>query len=188
MEHLDNIKKQLAKGQTTPVEGVSRIIEFYKTEAMVLWNKHDGLIANEKIRLYEITDLINDDMMTIFNKLVNYVEGKCIKCGAEKANYFVVNENGYTGNMCFDCHFWMEKIHYVNNDDKMDNGEQVIRCNGVHYSIKLEDANGFRGFNGAKFRFKLLKDNSIIESSNVWHQGDIPEEFKKELPDNAIRI
>ena len=57
--------------------------------------------------------------------------------------------------------------------------------NGVHYSIGNEDdTSPFRGFAGAKVRIKFFDGREII-STNMWHNGTIPEEYKKFFKDNA---
>ena len=39
----------------------------------------------------------------------------------------------------------------------------------------------FRGFGGDKFKFEIIEDTpaykkgTIVESSNVWHRGDVPD-------------
>jgi hypothetical protein len=96
--------------------------------------------------------------------------------------------------------FWEAKIAWRHNDDmttvprhrrRTDSQERVIRCNGNHYTIGPEPPSlrhidqSLLGHGGARFRFRLLDSGEIIESHNVWHQGRIPVEYRRLLPDNA---
>ena len=40
------------------------------------------------------------------------------------------------------------------------------------------------GFGGHEFYIRKF-DGTLIKSNNVWHQGKIPEHFRKDLPDTA---
>jgi hypothetical protein len=44
---------------------------------------------------------------------------------------------------------------------------------------------GFSGFGGRKFRMQRFGSIKIIESNNVWCQGEIPDVWKDMLKDNA---
>ena len=55
------------------------------------------------------------------------------------------------------------------------------------YSVS--DSTGpFKGFGGRKFTFQRISDNSIVESCNVWCEGDVPKHFRDRTPDNAIML
>jgi hypothetical protein len=85
----------------------------------------------------------------------------------------------------FDAYFWSEKVQCLNNGDKTINGNKVARINGVHYVIGKEDVSYFwRGNGGHKFKIKF-SDGEEITTTNLWHQGGIPEELKTILKDNA---
>jgi hypothetical protein len=44
-----------------------------------------------------------------------------------------------------------------------------------------------RGYGGAKWRVQFL-DGREVETSNLWHQGTVPEQYRRYLPDNAVLI
>ncbi|NIN67223.1 MAG: hypothetical protein GTO63_21490 [Anaerolineae bacterium] len=79
---------------------------------------------------------------------------------------------------CFTCTFWLEKVEV--KDDK-----RSVRVNGTHYFIGPENAGEVgRGFGGSKFRI-AFHDGRRVESTNLWCQGNIPELWREQLPDNA---
>lgn len=82
--------------------------------------------------------------------------------------------------LCFKCNFWREKIAIK---DRLN----VARIDGNHYTIEREEKlflSEFRGFGGRKSVI-LFDDGRRVETTNLWHQGRIPEHFKERLPDNA---
>ena len=78
---------------------------------------------------------------------------------------------------CWHIDFWNEQVD--NKDDP-----KIVRIDGVQYRIGSKNQDSFRGYSGREFRIKLF-NGDIIETTNLWHNGDIPEEFKELLPDNA---
>lgn len=80
--------------------------------------------------------------------------------------------------LCFKCCFWAAKV-------KIRDKPNVVRIEGYHYQIGNEGSDlAFRGFGGRKF-VVLFDDGRRVETTNLWHQGKIPEYFKERLPDNA---
>lgn len=93
------------------------------------------------------------------------------------------------------------KVSWMRNGDKVpaqgrgfqrQPEQQVIRCDGKHYTIGKEPSEteyrrnrDMLGFGGARWRFRLLATDEIIESRNVWFQGEIPTEYRGLLIDNA---
>jgi len=82
----------------------------------------------------------------------------------------------------FDAYFWAEKVEWLNNGDIYD-GCKVARINGEHYTIGSETS-GMKGMGGRKYRIKF-NNGEVVETTNLWHQGDIPEQLKDILVDNA---
>jgi hypothetical protein len=81
--------------------------------------------------------------------------------------------------LCFTCLFWTEKLEYKNDP-------RIVRVDGTQYVIGDEDApRAFRGFGGARFNIDF-HDGRKVTSTNLWCNGDIPEHFRAELPDNAV--
>jgi DNA-directed RNA polymerase subunit RPC12/RpoP len=85
----------------------------------------------------------------------------------------------YIGNNCFDCSFWLGKTDYP---DYMKNHQVII--NGQHYLF--HDTDSFiKGFGGRRFKIQFF-DGRIIETNNLWFQGEIPDQFRSILQDNAV--
>ena len=109
----------------------------------------------------------------------------CSECGDK----FGFHYGGDTGklmeekNLCFSCAFWFELI-----ENRRHSKSVVI--DGNHFQIGCENnlPNSWKGHGGRKFCIQFLSDNRIVETTNLWHQGEIPERFRKSLPDNAIRL
>lgn len=100
---------------------------------------------------------------------------KCIICGKE------IEESAYSNKVlcsseCFHKNFWNEIV-----DEK----DLHTIIDGVSYYIcKENDKSYFRGHGGQKF---VIKKNTgeVVATTNLWCQGDIPNEYRELLPDNA---
>ena len=107
---------------------------------------------------------------------------RCIICNKqiEKSSYAHKN---ICGSECFAIDYWNDKVLLQDNP-------RVVRVNGEHYYIgkeSLEKNNNnksFNGFGGRKFVVKFF-DGRFVKTTNLWHNGKIPKEFRKSLPDNA---
>lgn len=57
---------------------------------------------------------------------------------------------------------------------------------GVKYyiSTRESDAAGFEGFGGRKFTI-CFNDGTEITTRNLWHNGEVPDEWRDKLPDTA---
>lgn len=100
--------------------------------------------------------------------------------------------------------FWMEKVGWkIAGDQHMDrdrwgrHAQQVIRCDGQHYTIGREPSDsdyaannqyGVFGFGGHQMAWRLLATGETVMGRNCWGQGRIPAEFRDLLPDNAVRV
>lgn len=102
---------------------------------------------------------------------------KCRICGREfKDIKYIKPYQDICSSKCHQINFWKE---IEQEKDK------YVFIDGHSYMIAPENSNfSFRGFSGNKFKIKL-ENGRIIETTNLWHQGIIPEEFKESLKDNA---
>ncbi len=66
---------------------------------------------------------------------------------------------------------------------KRGDGLSVV-AGGQHYRIGPEGERGLRGFGGAPWLVRFF-DGREVRTSNLWHQGEIPQEWRHLLPDNA---
>jgi len=112
-----------------------------------------------------------------------YVEFDCKFCGKHEENRWIKSHHDalLKAQLCSSCHFWHEKIEWRKQNDP-----KPVVVDGVHYRIGNESASrlGSRGFSGSKFIIKFF-DGRVVESTNLWCQGNIPEKFRDVLTDNA---
>lgn len=105
---------------------------------------------------------------------------ECRLCGkSQEACYCEPTKtNMVERSLCFTCLFWQG---YVKRKDD----PSRVRIDGKHYVVAPEHGNEFfRGFGGSLFRIRLA-DGTVINTTNLWHQGTIPEHFRSQLQNNA---
>lgn len=112
----------------------------------------------------------------------------CVLCGKSLAGsyYAVGNRDGKEMVACLSCHtaiFWLEKVEWRLGLSSP--GGRPVVIDAVHYVIGPENARGSRGFGGRKHVIRLRDTGEIIESTNLWLQGDVPLVFRDLLPDTA---
>lgn len=119
---------------------------------------------------------------------------KCIVCGYEihpGDGYFATKQGDVCSSECHTEAFWMQKIAWA-EDCQTEEGEPVFRSNGHHYVISPEDDGSyFRGHSGSLHYVYYHTGpfaGTIVRTSNLWSQGDIPEEYQNDLPDNATLL
>ena len=105
----------------------------------------------------------------------------CKICGVHEQNQWTCHKKLTERQLCFTCYFWTERIE---DADWNENRFRVV-VKGKHYigySPKVDT--GMKGFGGQLWKIKFL-DGREVECRNLWHQGEIPERFRSQLPDNA---
>lgn len=101
----------------------------------------------------------------------------CIVCGKEFDHKMYYGEySDCCSGECFTKKFWNNIIAEKN--------EHII-VNGTCYAIAPAPINGFYGFGGRRFKIKMLDTDKIVETNNLWCQGEIPEEYRHLLPNTA---
>lgn len=108
----------------------------------------------------------------------------CKICGnIEDDDKFVkeVKNDLLKNNICFKCYHWNRQLELNLNTNR-----DYAIIDGQHYVIGPEhDDGGFRGFGGRKFIIEF-NDGRIVETTNLWHQGTIPDGYWREkMQDNA---
>jgi len=78
---------------------------------------------------------------------------------------------------CFHIDFWNSKVEIKNDPNS-------VRENGTQYYIGTPDGS-FKGFGGRRFKI-TFNDGRVVKTDCLWHNGEIPDEFKDRLPDNAV--
>lgn len=116
--------------------------------------------------------------------------GKCRECGGNiEPNRWqprigrVLVEN----QLCIRCQGWLEAV--LEKDDP-----KQVRVDGWVFNIAPEDpelrkmTGGFGlGHGGRRFRIRF-DDGREVVTTNLWNSGEIPERFRKRLPDNAVFV
>lgn len=107
----------------------------------------------------------------------------CVECGkTEEPQYSrETSEAMITKSLCFGCLFWTEWLER----DKADTASIVVE--GRHYHVGDENPTprDWRGFGGSRFRVRRLATGEEFETTNLWHQGEVPEHFRSRFPDTA---
>jgi len=115
------------------------------------------------------------------------------KCNPEDARQYMAGTFGLTPTQvdeyggknvvlcgpCFFHHYWLDMLQR----DKQEPGTAVI-VDGVHYVIGPEKSGSFRGFGGAHYTIEFF-DGRAVNSTNLWYQGEVPPEFRAQMPNNA---
>lgn len=106
---------------------------------------------------------------------------KCQHCHkTERLSWGELDEKLTRLARCFNCNFWLE---YSESD--RDNLTAVVTHNSRHYVIGREDAGMWgRGYDGRPWTVRFL-DGRVVQTTNLWHQGQIPERFRHLFQINA---
>lgn len=111
---------------------------------------------------------------------------ECPECGKKSMDY----QNGYPvrKDYCFSCNFWTDRVW----DMQLNDGNLRFIIDKHMYSTPkmVENRVGgkYAGFGGRKFLIKINDTQEVIETHNLWHQGDVPIHFLDRLPDTATFV
>lgn len=89
---------------------------------------------------------------------------------------------------CFSCAVWFRRIKET--PSTIADGNVSVIVNHEAYIVHPFMEGGLKGFvghSGFIFRFQM-NDGTVIRSNNVWTQGNVPEIFWEDIPNNARRI
>ena len=106
---------------------------------------------------------------------------KCMICGKEvKHNYYSKSSEFY--GLCGDAECFSKRFWQLTLDDK------AIIIKGVCYHIGKEPKDLINtyglGYDGMKFRIKMLDTGKVITTHNLRCNGDVPKEYA--VKDNAV--
>lgn len=105
----------------------------------------------------------------------------CVECGEiHTPHQWSTGAKLAARGLCHFCAFWTDAYLRVQS------GRSIV-VGGNCYSIAEEPKPGERGFfghGGSLFRIEY-PDGRIVESRNLWHNGDVPPRWRERLPDNA---
>jgi hypothetical protein len=107
------------------------------------------------------------------------MEITCKLCGQEDNCKWLepVRSRMISKQHCFYCNHWDEIA------ERFEAGEQFVFVEGKSY-MDGGNKSSLKGFGGRKFIIKFF-NGTILESTNLWTQGIIPERFRTRLKDNA---
>ena len=104
----------------------------------------------------------------------------CTKCGEYISLRTLIADELKEMQVCSSCHFWIKTKKSLNNKKRV-----IIK--GVSYWVENPTSapNHCKGHSGHEFKIKRFDSKEIITTDNLWHNGEVPELFKKEILDNA---
>jgi len=74
--------------------------------------------------------------------------------------------------------YWNDIVKNYNNGDE-------IVVNKIAFFVDDEKQIGtYRGYDGRRFKIRF-KDGTEKETTNLWYNGEVPDEYKDVLVDNA---
>jgi len=85
--------------------------------------------------------------------------------------------------LCFSCSFWVRHIYEYRNGKKV-----VIDGNMYSVGVEVRERFAFKGFGGRQFEIQMKDSGKSFITSNLWHNGQVPDRFREKLPDNAVFI
>lgn len=110
----------------------------------------------------------------------NVLESPCNECGGIVSLNFVNWKTLKNFGVCIGCNFWLKILNTINDSNRfIINGESYY--DDGYKDIKDKHHLGFGGD-----YYKIRKnDGSIVETNNLWYNGEIPSIFKDRIKDNA---
>lgn len=82
--------------------------------------------------------------------------------------------------LCFGCDHWARIETTKGHPDR-------VIVDNHSYMIDRREDTAFKGFGGTKFIIKF-NDGREAVSTNLWHQGEIPWNWQKRIPNNAVFV
>lgn len=92
----------------------------------------------------------------------------CKECESEEEVLYPIG-------LCYECYFWTDLFKHSPNNVVID---------GKCYHIDPNEKAKHKGFGGRKFKIRFL-DGTLVETTNLWLNGEIPEHFRERFPNNA---
>ena len=109
---------------------------------------------------------------------------KCEICGKEieKSSY---HNAIVCSSECYHEHFWLEIAKEIKEDPKA----RVVVDGSCYYSKREMPIDNnkytFHGFDGRIFKIRY-NEGETVTTKNLWHNGEIPDNWKDKIPNNAI--
>ena len=115
----------------------------------------------------------------------DYPRLTCQWCGEDTILYFAdeVIAKLQRQKACHGCGFWLDRIH----DDRTVNSDRYVVTQAFHHYIVADENSGriFRGFGGRPWLVEWFDDRDPTYTTDLWHQGEVPEMFRESMTPNA---
>lgn len=104
----------------------------------------------------------------------------CQICGESERLRWIqdVQERLAHHRLCYSCDFWVQRWWLHQTEP-----ERSVICRGEAYTVG-PPGQSFRGYGGRTWTV-VWRDGRTTVTSNLWHQGTVPEHFRHLLPDDA---
>lgn len=81
---------------------------------------------------------------------------------------------------------WQELVDCGDYYDSLQ--RNVLRINGSYYVVGTfgKSTSPMKGFGGHEFRWQWHGDDVTYDTNDLWGVGNIPDEWREQLPDNAV--
>ena len=95
-------------------------------------------------------------------------------------------------NCCFHCAFWYNII--ITDRSIIENASIPVVVNHTHWSFPSDEPIHIKESNFWSWRpiptmhYILFEDGRIAKTNQLWHQGTVPKEFHKLIPNNDVFI
>jgi Zn ribbon nucleic-acid-binding protein len=105
----------------------------------------------------------------------------CSKCGGLVSLNYTNADDLKKHKLCFKCD------HFRQVKEKAETNKNRVIIEGNSYHVEPDNPGAyFKGFGGHEF--KIVRNDApetVITTRNLWHQGEIPEIWKEDIPNNA---
>jgi hypothetical protein len=155
-------------------KSMANIIEYIGIKDNLVITKLDG-------RSQEAKELDWFNWRRVFSYWLEY--GSFIVCSAcgkvEDPSNWANEKDMRARHFCFNCNFWQDQLDLDHSGER-----EFAVIDGCHYVIAPDTCGHFKGMGGALHKIEF-NDGRVVVTRNLWCQGEIPEKWKCEFPNNA---
>jgi hypothetical protein len=111
----------------------------------------------------------------------------CERCGAHEDDSYTTSSDLRKRERCHHCAFWEDRTAELTTKPG------TFVADGRYYTFGDKEPNEYElrtrsscyGFGGAGHRVRFLDGRPTRETHNLWTQGEVPSDFREQLPDTA---
>lgn len=112
----------------------------------------------------------------------------CVHCNKEIEFNYLHNEELKARQECFHCNHFMGLLRRPDRSDCLVVHRYDVRDQPIGHYMHGAGGGPHAGFGGDKWTFKLIPSGEILITTNLWHQGTIPDHLLKYFPINAVLV